>query len=61
MEKEAQEICRYSEDMQLCKVYANDPKVFAVDDILDVRAITTEVFNITMFNVEIFEQQKFLK
>ncbi|KAG4075365.1 hypothetical protein HA402_003156 [Bradysia odoriphaga] len=39
----AQQMCRDLENERLSEVYVDDPQVFAADEILDIRAISTEI------------------
>ncbi|XP_037048654.1 uncharacterized protein LOC119083123 isoform X2 [Bradysia coprophila] len=43
LDVEVQQMCRDLENEQLCEVYVDDPQVFAADEILDIRAIRTEI------------------
>ncbi|XP_037051155.1 chromobox protein homolog 5-like [Bradysia coprophila] len=42
-DRKAQESFRELEDERCCTLYADDPNVFAVDEIVDIRAVTTEI------------------
>ncbi|KAG4075575.1 hypothetical protein HA402_003400 [Bradysia odoriphaga] len=43
LDVDAQQMYRDLENERMCEVYVEDPQVFAADEILDIRAITTEI------------------